>query len=52
MFYLAAAFIAVWLVVMLYVVYMGRRQRNLEQELHTAEEMLAENSKSQPGSFS
>lgn len=52
MFYLAAAFIAVWLAVMLYVVFLSRRQRSLELELRTAEEMLAENSRSQPGSSS
>ncbi len=32
MFYLAAAFIAVWVVVTAYVLYMSNRQRQLEQE--------------------
>jgi CcmD family protein len=42
MVYLAAAFIAVWLIITLYVVYMGLRQRRLEQELESIEEMLRE----------
>lgn len=45
MIYLAAAFIAVWLVVTGYLVYMGQRQRHLEQEMRTLEEMLAERQK-------
>ncbi len=40
--YLAAAFIGVWLIVTLYVVFMARRQRQLEDELHTLEEMVGE----------
>jgi CcmD family protein len=42
MVYLAAGFIAVWLIITLYVVYMGLRQRKLEQELQNIEEMLQE----------
>lgn len=44
--YLAAAFIAVWVVVTGYLLYMGQRQRQLEQEMRTLEEMLAERQKS------
>ncbi len=42
MFFLAAAFIAVWVMVTAYVIYMSRRQRALEQELKTIEELIAE----------
>ncbi len=42
--YLAAAFIGVWLIVTLYVVFMARRQRQLEDELRTLEEMVNERS--------
>lgn len=42
--YLAAAFIAVWLLVTLYVVYMALRQRKLEQELLGLEEALRDRS--------
>ncbi len=42
MIYLAVALIAVWLLVTLYVVFMGRRQRRLEEEIGTLEEMMAE----------
>lgn len=38
--YLAAAFIALWLLVTLYVVYISLRQRRLEQELNALEETL------------
>ena len=41
MFYLAAAFIAVWVAVTLYVVFMSRRQRDLEEELGAIEELVA-----------
>lgn len=41
MFYLAAAFIAVWVVVTLYVLYMSRRQRALEEDLAAVEELMA-----------
>ncbi len=40
MYYLTAAFIAIWLLVTLYVVYISLRQRRLEQELGGLEEML------------
>jgi CcmD family protein len=40
MFFLAAAFIAVWVVVTAYVIYMASRQRQLEQELETIEELI------------
>jgi len=42
MVYLAAALIGVWLIVMLYVIFMSRRQRQLEDELHTLEEIVAD----------
>jgi CcmD family protein len=42
MFFLAAAFIAVWVLVTAYVVYMSNRQRALEQELATLQELLQE----------
>lgn len=38
--YLAAAFIALWLLVTIYVIYISLRQRRLEQELGTLEETL------------
>lgn len=38
--YLAAGFIAVWLLVMIYVVFMSLRQRRLEEELAGIEEQL------------
>jgi len=40
MFYLAAAFIAVWVIVTVYVLYIGNRQRQLEQEVEILEELL------------
>lgn len=40
--FLAAAFIAIWLLVTLYVVFMTLRQRKLEQELAGLEEALRE----------
>ena len=45
MFYLAAAFIAVWVVVTAYVLYMSNRQRQLEQELEVLQELLHEKNK-------
>lgn len=42
MVYLAAALIGVWLIVTLYVIFMSRRQRQLEDELHTLEEIVAD----------
>ena len=45
MFYLAAAFIAVWVLVTGYVMYMGNRQRQLEQELELLQELLQEKKK-------
>ncbi|MBX3014497.1 MAG: CcmD family protein [Caldilineaceae bacterium] len=42
MVYLAAAFIGLWLLVTLYVVYLGQRQGQLEQELRTLEEAVGE----------
>lgn len=41
MVYLAAALIGVWLIVTLYIVFMSRRQRQLEEELCSLEELLA-----------
>ena len=40
MVYLAAAFIGLWLLVMLYVMYLGQRQGQLEQELRSLEEQV------------
>jgi CcmD family protein len=40
--YLAVAFIGVWLVVTLYVLYLSQRQRQLEEEMQTLEELLVE----------
>jgi CcmD family protein len=40
MFYLAAAFILVWVVVTAYILYIGNRQRQLEQELEVLQEIL------------
>ncbi len=42
MIYLAVAFIAVWLLVALYVLFLASRQRRLEEEFGTLEEMVAE----------
>lgn len=42
MFYLAAAFIGVWLLVTGYVAFLSLRQRQLAQEMETLEEMLSE----------
>lgn len=44
--YLVAAFVAVWLLITLYMVYVGQRQRSLEQDLQSLQEMLAERSRS------
>lgn len=38
--FLAAAFISVWLLVAIYVVFMGLRQRRLTQEIRTLEELM------------
>ena len=43
--YLVAAFVAVWLLITLYLVYVGQRQRSLEQDLQSLQEMLAERGK-------
>jgi CcmD family protein len=45
MFYLAVAFIAVWVLVTGYVLYMSNRQRQLEQELEILQELLQEKKK-------
>ena len=42
MVYLAAAFIGLWLLVMLYFMYLGQRQGQLEQELRSLEEQVRE----------
>ena len=46
--YLAAAFIAVWLLVTIYLVFIGSRQRKLEQELAALQESLAGRAESKP----
>ncbi len=43
--YLAAAFIAVWLIITIYLLYIGNRQRQLEQEVDTLQELLQEKKK-------
>ena len=40
MVYLAAAFIAVWVIITGYLLFMGNRQRQLEQEVDTLQELL------------
>jgi CcmD family protein len=45
MFYLAAAFIAVWAVVTAYILYIGVRQRQLEQEVESLQELLQDKKK-------
>ena len=42
MFYLTAAFIGLWLLVTIYVLYLGQRQGQLEQELRSLEETRGE----------
>lgn len=42
MFFLAAAFIAVWVAVTAYIIYMSNRQRQLEQELEILQELMQE----------
>jgi CcmD family protein len=42
MFYLTAAFIGLWLLVTIYVLYLGQRQGQLEQELRALEETRGE----------
>ena len=45
MFYLAAAFIAVWVMVTGYLLYLGNRQRQLEQEVEILQELLQDKRK-------
>lgn len=45
MFYLAAAFIAIWVLVAGYVLYLGNRQRQLEQEVDALQELLQSKNK-------
>ncbi len=42
MFFLAAAFIAVWLMVTIYLIYLYTRQRRLEVDLDVLQETLQE----------
>ena len=42
--FLAAAMIAVWVLVGAYVLYIGRRQRHLEEEMDIIQEQLDERS--------
>jgi CcmD family protein len=42
MFYLAAAFITVWVLITAYVLFLSNRQRQLEQELETLQELMQE----------
>lgn len=45
MVYLAAAFIVVWVMVTIYVIYLSNRQRQLEQELEILQEQMQEKKK-------
>lgn len=45
MFFLVAAFIAVWVLVTGYVLYMSNRQRQLEQEIEILQELMQEKKK-------
>ena len=45
MFFLVAAFIAVWVLVTGYVLYMSNRQRQLEQEIEILQELVQEKKK-------
>ena len=45
MFFLAAAFIAVWVMVTGYLLYLGNRQRQLEQEVEILQELLQDKRK-------
>lgn len=45
MVYLAAAFIAVWVLVTGYILYMANRQRQLEQEVEILQEILQDKNK-------
>jgi CcmD family protein len=45
MFYLATAFIAVWVLVTAYILYIGNRQRHLEQEVEVLQELVQEKKK-------
>lgn len=38
--YLAAAFVILWVLVTAYILYMNNRQRQLEQEVETLQELL------------
>ena len=42
MFYLAAALILFWLIITLFLVFMGQRQRGLAEEVAMLEELIAE----------
>ena len=46
MVYLAAAMIALWALVTIYIVYVSLRQRSLENELATLEETVKQNKQS------
>lgn len=43
--FLVASFAVVWLLVTIYVVFITQRQRGLERDLQTIEELLAERAK-------
>ncbi len=43
--YLAAAFIIVWMLVTGYILFIGNRQRQLEQELEVLQELLQNKNK-------
>lgn len=45
MFYVALAFIIVWVLVTAYILYMANRQRQLEQELEILQENLQNKNK-------
>ena len=43
--FLVAAFVAVWLLVLIYVLYMTQLQRGLEQDLRSLEDAMTERSR-------
>jgi CcmD family protein len=40
--FLAAAFIGIWVLVLFYVIYLGQRQAQLEQEVRALEETMGD----------
>ncbi|HRW05940.1 MAG: CcmD family protein [Caldilineaceae bacterium] len=44
--FLTAAFMGIWALVLVYVIYLGQRQSSLEQELRSLEEVMNERNRS------